>query len=374
MTVSTTCPQLPEQAVSASAELFQLLTADGERNSDQEIGYAGSLDQARELLEKMSLIRRFDLEATAAQRKGQIGLWAPLQGQEAIQVGVWSALTNKDHVFPSHREHGVGMLMGLPVERVLAIFKGAEMGDWDAEELRFHYYSMVIGAHTLHGVGYAMAQAKENPGSPGASIVFHGDGAISEGDVNEAYIFAASYKAPTVFVCVNNQWAISEPVSRQSRTPLYQRAWGFGIPSVRVDGNDVLAMQTATDWALARAHAGEGPSFIEAYTYRMGAHTTSDDPTKYRTDEDSQSWEPKDPIKRVQLWLRHENAWSDEDQQRLDARCDEFAETVRQAVLEIEAPKLPEMFDRVYVEQTENLRAQQAETALSATDDVEVDK
>ena len=179
MTVSTTCPQLPEQAVSASAELLQLLTADGERNSDQEIGYAGSLDQARELLEKMSLIRRFDLEATAAQRKGQIGLWAPLQGQEAIQVGVWSELTNKDHVFPSHREHGVGMLMGLPVERVLAIFKGAEMGDWDAEELRFHYYSMVIGAHTLHGVGYAMAQAKENPGSPGASIVFHGDGAIS---------------------------------------------------------------------------------------------------------------------------------------------------------------------------------------------------
>lgn len=365
---------LPTQAEHAPEEPFQLLTAEGERNAAQNIGYAGSPEQARVLLENMALIRRFDLEATAAQRKGQIGLWAPLLGQEAIQAGVFSALTERDHVFPSHREHGLGMLMGLPVERMLAIFKGAEMGDWDAEELHFHYYSMVIGAHTLHGVGYSMAQAKENPKSPGASVVFHGDGATSEGDVNEAYVFAASYQSPTVFVCVNNQWAISEPVSRQSRVPLYQRAWGFGIPSVRVDGNDALAMQTAADWALARAHAGEGPSFIEAYTYRMGAHTTSDDPTKYRTDEETADWSSKDPIARLETWLRGEGAWSDDDQAALDERCENLAKHLREAVLDITEPSLPEMFERVYVETTENLRAQQAETALSANDDVEVDK
>ena len=199
---------------------------------------------------------------------------------------VHAALGRFDHVFPSHREHGLAMLMGLPIERLLGIFTGQESGDWDAEQVRFHHLNMVIGGHTLHGVGYAMGQARDRQADPqaddGVSLIIHGDGAISEGDVNEAYIFAAAYQAPAVFLCVNNQWAISEPVERQSPVPLYQRAWGFGIPSVRVDGNDVLAVHAATTWALERARAGQGPSFIEAYTYRMGAHTTSDDPTKSR--------------------------------------------------------------------------------------------
>lgn len=354
----------------ASDPLVQLLDADGIRRADPDFVPAVQPVQAAALLRDMTMIRRFDTEATALQRKGQIGLWAPLLGQEAIQVGVRAALGPADHVFPSHREHGLAMLMDVPIERILAVFKGAEMGDWDAEELRFHYYNMVIGAHTLHGVGYAMGQARDaaadSLAEAGVSVIFHGDGAISEGDVNEAYIFAASYNAPAVFICVNNQWAISEPVSRQSRIPLYQRAWGFGIPSVRVDGNDVLAMQAATNWALGRARAGQGPTFIEAFTYRMGAHTTSDDPTKYRDSEDAHEWRAKDPISRTQTWLRNAGAWDDAQQARLDQDVEAFGAQVRAAVDRVAMPAMGEIFERVYARPTADLSRQQAAALAQA--------
>ena len=346
---------------------MQLLDENGARANDPDFNPLTQPGQATSLLRDMARIRRFDTEATALQRKGQLSLWAPLLGQEAIQVGVRAALGPADHVFPSHREHGLALLMGLSVERIMAIFKGAEMGDWDAERLRFHHYNMVIGAHTLHGVGYAMGQARDAAADPmadtGVSVIFHGDGAISEGDVNEAFVFAAAYQAPAVFICVNNQWAISEPVDLQSRVPLYQRAWGFGIPSVRVDGNDVLAMQAVTNWALARARAGQGPTFIEAYTYRMGAHTTSDDPTKYRESDEPEQWRSKDPISRTQAWLRASGAWDDAQQARLDQDTEAFGAQVRAAVDRIEMPQLVDVFDRVYANPTADLLAQRARVA-----------
>lgn len=349
----------------ASAPMVQLLDPAGNRLDDPDFAPVVQPGHAASLLRDMAMIRRFDTEATALQRKGQLSLWAPLLGQEAIQVGVRAALGPVDHVFPSHREHGLAMLLGLPIERILAIFKGCEMGDWDAEKLRFHYYSMVIGAHTLHGVGYAMGQARDavadSMADAGVSVVFHGDGAISEGDVNEAYVFAAAYQAPVVFICVNNQWAISEPVELQSRVPLYQRAWGFGIPSVRVDGNDVLAMQSVTNWALGRARAGQGPTFIEAFTYRMGAHTTSDDPTKYRGSQEAAEWQVKDPIARAQTWLRASGAWDDAQQARLDQDIEAFGAQVRAAVDRVGAPELSGVFDRVYASPTADLETQRAQ-------------
>ena len=352
----------------AETPMVSLVDADGNLVADPDHRPLVQPAQAVEWLRDMALIRRFDVEATALQRKGQLGLWAPLLGQEAIQVGVKAALTAADHVFPTHREHGLAMLMGLPIERILGVFKGAEMGDWDAEELRFHYYSMVIGAHTLHGVGYAMAQARDAASDgdtqPGASVIFHGDGAISEGDVNEAYIFAASYQAPAVFICVNNQWAISEPVERQSRIPLYQRAWGFGIPSVRVDGNDVAAVHAVTSWALERAHNGAGPTFIEAYTYRMGAHTTSDDPKKYGAAQQGEQWRAKDPIKRTKAWLRSAGVWDDAQQARLDQQSEAFGAQVRSAVDRVSVPRLGEVFQHVYAAMTPDLTRQQ-EAALA---------
>lgn len=350
----------------------QLLREDGKLITDPDFEPLSTGEKAAELFREMTLMRRFDTECTALQRKGQLGLWAPLLGQEAIQTGIAAALGSDDHVFPSHREHGLAMLMGIPIEQLLAIFSGREMGDWDAEEPRFHHLNMVIGAHTLHGVGYAMGQARDrerdSASDDGVSLVIHGDGAISEGDVNEAYVFAASYHAPVVFVCVNNQWAISEPVTVQSKAPLYQRAWGFGIPSIQVDGNDVLAMQSTTNWALERARSGQGPTFIEAYTYRMGAHTTSDDPTKYRAKKDSLEWQLKDPLMRTQTWLSSQGLWGDEQQVELDRDCGDLGARIRGLADELVDPAMDDIFDRVYHQLTPDLRAQRdqlrAEAAL----------
>lgn len=366
----TATPGRFQPAQPVEVPTVQLLGEDGTLVQDPDFVPALTAAQAARMLRDMVLIRRFDTESTALQRKGQLSLWAPLLGQEAIQVGVHAALGRFDHVFPSHREHGLAMLMGLPIERLLGIFTGQESGDWDAEQVRFHHLNMVIGGHTLHGLGYAMGQARDRQADPqaddGVSLIIHGDGAISEGDVNEAYIFAAAYQAPAVFLCVNNQWAISEPVERQSPVPLYQRAWGFGIPSVRVDGNDVLAVHAATTWALERARAGQGPSFIEAYTYRMGAHTTSDDPTKYRDKDETIQWQSRDPLTRAETWLRAEGVWDDGRQARLDQEAEAFGEQVREAVHKVHDPKLEDIFDRVYARPTADLVAQRAQIVSEA--------
>ena len=208
---------------------------------------------------------------------------------------------------------------------------------------------------------YSHLACADDPGNPATARQV-----VDEGDVNEAYVFADAYQAPAVFICVNNQWAISEPVELQSRVPLYQRAWGFGIPSVRVDGNDVLAMQSVTNWALARARAGQGPTFIEAYTYRMGAHTTSDDPTKYRESSQAEAWRRKDPLNRTQAWLRASGVWDDAQQARLDQEAEGFGAEVRAAVDRVQAPRLDEVFDRVYARPTADLTAQRAQALREA--------
>ena len=192
------------------------------------------------------------------------------------------------------------------------------MGSWDSAATRFHLYTIVIGAQALHATGYAMGVERDglvgtgDPDRDMAVVGYFGDGATSQGDVNEAFIFASSYNAPIVFFLQNNQWAISEPIERQSRIPLYRRSSGFGFPGVRVDGNDVLAVHAVTSEALERARSGNGPTLIEAYTYRMGAHTTSDDPTKYRLADELEHWRLKDPIERVRAYLSRHGAADDD--------------------------------------------------------------
>ena len=269
-------------------ELVQLLTPEGERVHHPEFDLDFSADELRGFYRDMVLVRRIDTEATALQRHGELGIWAQLLGQEAAQVGAGRALRPQDFVFPTYREHGVAWCRGLDPLKLLGLFRGVDHGDWDPEEYNFGLYTIVIGAQTLHATGYAMGMQRDgavgtgDPERDAAVIAHFGDGASSQGDVNEAFIFAASYNAPVVFFCQNNQWAISEPIERQTRIPLYQRALGFGFPGVRVDGNDVLATYAVTQAALQRARDGQGPTFVEAYTYRMGAHTTTDDPTRYR--------------------------------------------------------------------------------------------
>jgi len=199
-----------------------------------------------------------------------------------------------------------------------------------------------------------------DPDRDAAVIAHFGDGASSQGDVNEAFIFAASYNAPVVFFCQNNQWAISEPIERQTRIPLYQRALGFGFPGVRVDGNDVLATYAVTQAALQRARDGQGPTFVEAYTYRMGAHTTTDDPTRYRLSDDVESWKLRDPIARVEVYLRRNGLVDDAFLADIAAEAADLGHTLREGCKALPDPVPGAMFEHVYAEETEELRAQRA--------------
>lgn len=348
-------------------DMVQLLTPDGERVDHPDFSWSGDPAQLRGLLRGMVMARRFDTEGTALQRHGELGLWPPLLGQEAAQVGAAAALAGQDFVFPSYREHGVALAMGVPVGDMLKLWRGIGQGDWDPQTFRFNLYTLVIGSQTLHATGYAMGlQLDGMVGNPeddrnAAVLAFHGDGASSQGDVNEAYVFAASYNAPVVFFCQNNQWAISEPTDRQTRIPLYQRARGFGFPGIRVDGNDVLAVHAVTQWAMERARQGQGPAFIEAFTYRMGAHTTSDDPTKYRLAEEDEHWLGRDPIERVKKHLlgldELDQAWLDD----LDQQCEDFGASVRAACHDLVDPTMDVIFDHVHAEQTAELMAQREE-------------
>ena len=281
--------------MSYTAATVQLLSPDGDLvTSDATAEYLPYLekltdDQLREFHRQMVVIRRFDHEAANLQRQGQMALWIPSHGQEAAQVGSAFAAKPQDHLFPAYREHVVGRIRGLDVMKIIELVRGLSHGGWvPAENGNFHLYTLVIGSQALHATGYAMgvafdgATATGNPETDVAVMVYFGDGATSQGDVSEAFVFAASYQTPQVFFMQNNHWAISVPVTTQSRTPLYLRPAGFGIPSVQIDGNDVLASYAVTAKNLDDARAGHGPRFIEALTYRIGAHTTSDDPTKYR--------------------------------------------------------------------------------------------
>lgn len=345
-------------------ELIQLLTPEGERVHDSEFDLDFSAEQLLGFYRDMVLTRRIDTEATALQRHGELGIWAQLLGQEAAQIGAGRALLPQDFVFPTYREHGVAYCRGLDPLKLLGLFRGVNHGDWDPAEFNFGLYTIVIGAQALHATGYAMGMQRDgcvgtgDPDRDAAVVAHFGDGASSQGDVNEAFIFAASYQAPVVFFCQNNQYAISEPIERQSRIPLYQRALGFGFPGVRVDGNDVLAVYSVMQRALARAREGSGPSFVEAYTYRMGAHTTTDDPTRYRLSDEVEQWKLKDPIERVKVWIKRnglaDQPWFDQVQ----AEADRLGHDLREGCKAMPDPKPLDMFDHVYAEETEELRLQ----------------
>ncbi|HEY9373566.1 pyruvate dehydrogenase (acetyl-transferring) E1 component subunit alpha [Streptomyces sp.] len=329
-------------------ELVQLLTPEGERVQHPEYDIDLSADELRGLYRDMVLTRRFDAEATSLQRQGELGLWASLLGQEAAQIGSARALRDDDYVFPTYREHGVAWCRGVDPTNLLGMFRGVNHGGWDPNSNNFHLYTIVIGSQTLHATGYAMGIAKD--GADSAVIAYFGDGASSQGDVNEAFTFSAVYNAPVVFFCQNNQWAISEPTEKQTRVPLYQRASGFGFPGVRVDGNDVLACLAVTRSALERARRGEGPTLVEAFTYRMGAHTTSDDPTKYRRDEEREAWEAKDPILRLKAYLEREGHADAAFFDALEAESETLGKRVREGVRAMPDPDHMAIFENVYAD------------------------
>ena len=331
----------------------------------------------------MVLTRRFDAEATALQRQGELGLWASLLGQEAAQIGSGRALAPADMAFPSYREHGVAWCRGLEPEKLLELFRGVSHSGWDPEEHKFHLYTIVIGDQTLHATGYAMGIQRDGavgtsadaPGSGGtdeAAIVYFGDGATSQGDVSEAFNFASVFNAPVVFFCQNNQFAISEPNERQTHVPLYKRASGFGFPGVRVDGNDVLACYAVTRAALKAAREGQGPTLVEAFTYRMGAHTTTDDPTRYRVASELETWKLKDPVERLKVYLARSGRADAAFFASVEEEADQLGERVREACRSLPDPAPLSAFDHVYAGPHAILDAERASYAsyLDSFEDV----
>ena len=310
--------------------------------------------ELREFYRVMTVVRRFDVEAGNLQRQGQMALWVPSIGQEAAQVGSGFATRPHDHIFPAYREHSVAFLKGLDLLDIIRMLRGVTHGGWDpAKTQNFHLYTLVIGSHTLHATGYAMGIGFDGTCGSGdvdkdeAVLVYFGDGATSQGDTNEAMIFAQSYQTPQVFFLQNNHWAISVPVRVQSRTPLFERAAGFGLPSIQIDGNDVLMSYAATRLSMDAARSGQGPHFIEALTYRIGAHTTSDDPTKYRDEDELAFWQAHDPIDRYRAYLKglgvEESFFKD-----IATEAEDFASDIRARTLALETPPVDTMFTHVY--------------------------
>jgi pyruvate dehydrogenase E1 component alpha subunit len=365
----------PERDITdGGPEMVQFLDAEGRRVELTEVNqpYASYLDDiddeaVKGLYRDLVLVRRVDAEGFALQRQGELGLWPSLLGQEAAQVGAGRAMRPQDYAFPGYREHGVAWCRGVDPINLLGMFRGVNHGGWDSNANNFHLYTIVIGNQMLHATGYAMAVQRDgavgtgDPDRDTAVMAFTGDGGTAQGDFNEALVFAAVAHAPVVFYVQNNHWAISEPNDRQFIIPPYQRARGFGFPGVRVDGNDVLASYAVTRAALERARSGQGPTLIEAFTYRMGAHTTSDDPTKYRIAAEVEAWKRKDPIDRVRKYLLAQGAVDEDWLAAVDAEADELAGRIRRECQQMPNPPHEAMFDKVYAEPHPVVERQRAE-------------
>jgi pyruvate dehydrogenase E1 component alpha subunit len=356
-------------AVQPEPDMVQLLTPEGQRVEHPSYPLEISDDDIAGLYRDLVLVRRIDSEAIALQRQGELGLWASLLGQEAAQIGAGRALRVQDMAFPTYREHGVAWCRDVDPLTLLGLFRGTNLGGWNPLENNFNLYTIVIGAQTLHATGYAMGVVRDgavgtgDPDRDTAVLAFFGDGASSQGDVNESFVWAAAGNLPVVFFCQNNQWAISEPVERQTRVPLYQRSSGFGFPGVRVDGNDVLACLAVTRKALDDARNAQGPTFVEAYTYRMNPHTTNDDPRRYRLGSEAETWKLKDPIERVRAYLTREAHIDPSFFDDVDQEAKKLAEHVRKGCRELPDPTAESLFDHVHVTMPDDLRAQRDEFA-----------
>jgi pyruvate dehydrogenase E1 component alpha subunit len=341
-------------------ETVQLVAPDGTPTPQAGLDPAVLVDQLPALYEAMVATRELDEEFVNLQRQGQLALFPSCRGQEAAQVGCASALRDTDWLFPQYREVGVFLVRGVDPGGIGLSWRGTWNGGLGLVERCVAPISIAIGTHALHAVGAAMASTWL--GDEGVAVAFVGDGATSEGDVHEALNLAAVQQAPCIIYVQNNGWAISTPLQDQYRAPtLAHKAIGYGMRGVRVDGNDVVACHLVVADAAARARRGDGPTLVEAVTYRMGPHTTSDDPTRYRTEEEVASWQALDPITRAESYLRRVGAWEDAFGERARARARELRTALRDAVFDAADGPADEVFDHVFTTPTDVLEAQRAE-------------
>ena len=304
--------------------------------------------------------RLYDRKASALQRQGRLATYAPYEGQEATQIGAAAVLEPRDWLVASYRDAAAMEYHGYPWKHLLLGRMGDERGGRPPEGVKALPPSITVGGHMLHAVGVSWAEKLK--GTDAVALTLFGDGATSEGDFHEAMNFAGVYRTPTIFVCQNNGWAISMPRSRQTASPtIAQKADAYGFPGVLVDGNDVLAVEEAASAAVARGRAGEGPTLIEALTYRIHGHTTADDHRRYRPVEDFDEWIGRDPLERVRLRLEAQGAWDQEWQTAIEV---DAANRIEAAVADAEgiaAFNAPEIFDAMYERTTDPLLAQRIE-------------
>ncbi len=335
---------------------MQILTEKG--TVDEKLLPDLSASQLTDLYKWMYLAREADERMLKLQRQGRLGTLPVNKGQEAAVCGATMAMTDKDWMVGAYRELGARLMRGSRLTGEMLYYNGYEEGIQMPEGSRTLPVSIVLASQIPHAVGLAYA-ARMKGEKDVAALSFFGDGASSEGDFHEALNFASVWQAPVVFFTQNNQWAISTPREKQTRAKtLAQRAIAYDIPGIQVDGNDVLAVYKATKEALDRAKAGDGPTLIEALTYRMGVHTTADDPKRYRKDEEVTEWEKKDPLVRFRTWLEAEKHWTDRKQKSLE---DDVKKQIDEAVKEFEAfeDKTPDSpFDYVFGDPDDDLKEQ----------------
>ncbi len=303
--------------------------------------------RVRDLYRDMVLMRTFDSKALKLQRQGRMGTWPPIKGQEAIQAGVALAMGDNDWLIPAFREHGIMVLRGVPLHLVFAYWAGDERGSSYPEDVRCFPVAVPVGSQWQHGTGVGLSLKLREEDA--VAVTFGGDGSTSEGDFHEAVNCAGVFGTKTVFVIQNNQWAISVPLHKQTAAEtLAQKAHAYGIPGIQVDGNDVFAVYAAASEAIERTRRGDGPYLIEAVTYRLGDHTTADDASRYRPDEELEKWEGRDPILRLRRYLNEQGLWDDDQETVLLEEATGWVDGQVKILEEMEPQAPEEIFTSMY--------------------------
>ncbi|MGE0821220.1 MAG: pyruvate dehydrogenase (acetyl-transferring) E1 component subunit alpha [Candidatus Binatia bacterium] len=342
---------MPRKEIALPYTIDYLSILDAEGQVDKKLMPDLSDDQLLHFHRVMLLSRRFDERLLSLQRQGRIGTFAPVKGQEASQIGSVATLREDDWLVPAFRETAATIYRGAPLSGLFIFQAGYNEGGWIPKEQHDLPIAVPVGTQIPHAVGiaYGMKYRKKKH----VVMTFFGDGATSEGDFHEGLNFAGVLNTPTIFLCQNNQWAISTPRSKQTRSQtLAQKALAYGFPGIQVDGNDVFAVYVAAHEAVARARSGDGPTMIECVTYRLSVHTTADDPKKYRSEEEVKKWEKRDPLPRLQKYLIEEGVLS---KKKIEALENEIKEEIdqgwREAQKQMEEMGDPiDMFDHVYAE------------------------
>jgi pyruvate dehydrogenase E1 component alpha subunit len=336
--------------------MFSLINPDGSVRDRLAI----TLEEMRGLYGDMVEARTYDRKCMAMQRQGRLATYAPFEGQEAAQIGAAAALEPGDWLAGTYRDAALMWRAGYPWRLLIAGRTGDERGGQAPDDVNVLPPSITVGGHMIHAVGLAWAESLGS--SNRVSLTSFGDGATSEGDFHEAMNFAAVFNTPTVFLCQNNGFAISYPRSEQTRSEsISMKADAYGMPGVQVDGNDVAAVLTVVQEAIAAARNGDGPSLIEAVTYRLGPHTTSDDPGRYREADEVGGWQERDPLERVRILLERAGGWTGEWQEELETRASEVIETAVAEAESLPEPTVDEMFGRMFEKPTAPLREQMGE-------------